>query len=647
MGSGSHCLAALPELKEPLRVKTPPALVCGTSPRWVYLLPILGIGILQAILVSIAFPITELLTERPILHIDAAYHWYQMAMARAFAESGVLVGYDPYFAAGNIAGVIPRMSTKLALGLAIVAPDVSISVLYKWYVFVGAVLAPSLVALSCRILGFRIREMTIASILSLLLWWTSQLRWYHTAGMSSWVFQAYLGLLFFALVVAYLRAGGRWTLLLAGVVGGLGLLLHPLFPVTVSFPVAAYVALQFREWPRWHGRWLGMVIVIPIISVLINLWWIMPSLSFGILEVNALGNEPGFMTKVDFGRVWQYLIPTWHGTSKMFPFLALLGFVGCITVQRWESRTVLWALVGTWVAMSLFAWLGAGVPAIGRYTQPNRFASVGYLALSVPAAFGVTAMVRLLLRPGSRLRRVAVGAVAIVLAFVAAYSTYELGREIPSADVGRRGKRPPEVSGDGEYTHWLRQWISTNTSPSARVMLETSKGRKFDNSHLAGYLALQEDREIIGGPYLGKRFADAWDGWAFGGPLEEMSPDRFLAYIDLYNIGWIVAHSESLKRYLDNMESVTPEAHFQFVQTYRVQREHSYFSEGQGRIAERAHNRLVLDGLEGEYVVLRYHYFPRLESTPPITIESVYYLDDPDPFIKLNRPPPRLELRVR
>jgi hypothetical protein len=115
----------------------------------------------------------------------------------------------------------------------------------------------------------------------------------------------------------------------------------------------------------------------------------------------------------------------------------------------------------------------------------------------------------------------------------------------------------------------------------------------------------------------------------------------------LYNIGWIVAHSESLKRYLDNMESVTPEAHFQFVQTYRVQREHSYFSEGQGRIAERAHNRLVLDGLEGEYVVLRYHYFPRLESTPPITIESVYYLDDPDPFIKLTRPPPRLELHVR
>ena len=176
-------------------------------------------------------------------------------------------------------------------------------------------------------------------------------------------------------------------------------------------------------------------------------------------------------------------------------------------------------------------------------------------------------------------------------------------------------------------------------------MFETSKGRKFDNSHLTGYLALQEDREIIGGPYLGKRFADAWDGWAFGSPLEEMPRERFLAYVELYNIGWIVAHSEPLKQYLDTVESVTPEAQFQFVQTYRVQREHSYFAEGQGRVAERTHNRLVLDDLEGEHVVLRYHYFPRLTSTPPITIESVYYLDDPHPFIKLTRPPPRLDSR--
>ena len=40
-------------------------------------------------------------------------------------------------------------------------------------------------------------------------------------------------------------------------------------------------------------------------------------------------------------------------------------------------------------------------------------------------------------------------------------------------------------------------------------------------------------------------------------PLEEMPQERFLAYIELYNIGWIVAHSESLKQYLDAMESIS------------------------------------------------------------------------------------------
>ena len=95
------------------------------------------------------------------------------------------------------------------------------------------------------------------------------------------------------------------------------------------------------------------------------------------------------------------------------------------------------------------------------------------------------------------------------------------------------------------------------------------------------------------------------------------------------------------------ISEVTPGAQFEMVQTYRIQREHSYFAEGQGRVVERRHNRLVLDGLEGESVVLRYHYFPQLESTPPITIESVYFADDPHPFIKLTQPPSRVELQVR
>ena len=112
--------------------------------RWGLLLPFLGVSVLQAILLSITFPISELLSERPILYIDSAYHWYQMAMARAIAEGGALVGYDPYFAAGDIGGVIPRQSTKLALGLAMILPGLSITVLYKLYVFVGAVLAPGL-----------------------------------------------------------------------------------------------------------------------------------------------------------------------------------------------------------------------------------------------------------------------------------------------------------------------------------------------------------------------------------------------------------------------------------------------------------------------------------------------------------------------
>src|SRR5262245_34755962 len=59
----------------------------------------------QALLVSYTFPLTELFTQKPLFHNDAAFHWYQMKMMVNLAQQGHLTGYDPFFNAGYIGGI--------------------------------------------------------------------------------------------------------------------------------------------------------------------------------------------------------------------------------------------------------------------------------------------------------------------------------------------------------------------------------------------------------------------------------------------------------------------------------------------------------------------------------------------------------------
>src|SRR5439155_22711933 len=109
--------------------------------------------------------------------------------------------------------------------------------------------------------------------------------------------------------------------------------------------------------------------------------------------------------------------------------------------------------------------------------------------------------------------------------------------------------------------------------------------------------------------------------------------------LELYNVGWIVAHSNVSRQYFDSMPGIVPLDVFREVKTYKVDRSLSFFVSGVGRIVGRSHNRLVLTDLIGDEVVLRYHYYLGLKSEPCATLVPTYFLDDPNPFIKIVNPP--------
>src|SRR5215472_7355336 len=57
---------------------------------------------LQFSLISFTFPISELLSGKPFLHVDSPYHQYQIYMTEQLGKQGLLRGYDPFFAAGYV-----------------------------------------------------------------------------------------------------------------------------------------------------------------------------------------------------------------------------------------------------------------------------------------------------------------------------------------------------------------------------------------------------------------------------------------------------------------------------------------------------------------------------------------------------------------
>ena len=296
------------------------------------------------------------------------------------------------------------------------------------------------------------------------------------------------------------------------------------------------------------------------------------------------------------------------------------------------------------LALILFAAVGAWWPVFGTL-QPNRQSAAAYLLLTIPAAIGVSSVVKALTQRGL----VLYGARATVVFLIGAsiFLGRELNNEISGANTPHYGQPSPEVRGVGEITAWLEEWLRLNTSADARVLFETSSGRIHDGAHVAGYLARATEREFIGGPFIYMHHAGYWDGYLFGQSIGTFAAKSFSEHLELYNVGWIVAYSSVSTAYLGKQAYLQERtAHGQVV-IYAVQQVHSYFLEGSGRVTGRRVNQIDFEDLTGNTVTLKYHYVEGLVTEPPVVIEPVLHPDDPIPFIRLLAPPRQLSIRFR
>jgi hypothetical protein len=604
--------------------------------RWAIVVATLA---LQFLLQAYFFPLSEVLTQTPLHYIDSAFHEYQIRIGLALCSEHRILGYDPYFGAGYLGGITFNVSAKVPTLLACLAgSDRSVVPSYKIFSFVAGVLSPPLLVLAANALRFPLSATSLVAFISLLLWWTGPIRWYHTAGLVSFVLIAFASPAFGVALIRACMAPAAFSIALVFTLATIGLLVHPLFAVTVAAVVIPLLP-AFAERAVWRTMGVGGLLLLAAIAA--NAWWLYPTVALPNIAATQPYQQivdPWLLAEEPLG-----IAPTASGGSRIY-IAVLIGTIGALLLSHGRCRRVMVGLSVTAGLLILFASLGGALPGAG-ILQPNRFSALAWVILCLPAAWGLVALFRQMFS-GAPLGRLMSACATILSAAVLVYFLKDGLAEIFGQDGPRYAVTRPEVKGEGPISRGVIDWLQANTDVSARVFFETSLARVHDHAHMAGIYALASRREFIGGPYPFSNYASAWDGFAFGQRLNEYSPAQLSNRLDLYNVRWMICHSAACKAAMQALPGARVAATIETLTIFERSTSPGYFMSGRGRVVSSSVNYLEIEAEPAPAIVLKYHWVPGLRSYPAASVERLAIPGDPAPFIVVRNPPPRFVLRV-
>jgi hypothetical protein len=589
-----------------------------------------------------------LLSKEPLTSHDFDTHiqqtWRVLEGIEGWGQTWV---YDPRMLAGNLEGVIFDADNKAweLWTWALWRMGVAKGFAFNSFAIVAHLLVPFVAWWTARLFGFS-RGAALATMgMWCGIWWFeafSHFCWF--VGMISYGFAAYLALLPLALFHRFLQTRSAWIGVVCALVMGIAHNVHPYTFIALVVPMTAMYGFEARRlgWAMHLG-----VFGIAGTTILMNLWWLVPSLSFWhyVLDSAYFGQPRLLQIPADFlglmidGTVTGMVRPTttWRWAALM---MAAMMFAAWRVTDVPAARPLRWLIVWTF----LLAYLGG--LTIAAQTQPYRY----ILPMSYGAGVAAgAAIARALAAKPWRSATPTVRGLLVVLGVLAGLRAsdellYYGHRAFPRpAPVPDGSDSPLNILGHvyspgGRYhddhgsLEEIREFIAGHDDGQSRWLVELpARGE---------HLAWSTKAHILGGfTWRNTVHSDANFFRRF--PRGISDTPQLRRYVKRYGVRWIVvtktgrwwdAHGDLLKKV----------AEFDTTRIYEVQDRAKFplFAKNRGRVSVQT-NRIRVKGTKpDEPVQLRFHWFEGLRCRPDCEIEQMPLHFDRAGFIEIPAPHP-------
>ena len=672
------------------RMTTTPAATTSPKPRtsrpfgaWLALAAILAT---HATLAVRLFPSLGSIFEpsTPVVVVDHAIHEYHGSLGAQFArEAGTTWGYDPAFMAGYPETPVWDSSSNPSILFDLLggarAGDYRA---YKAGLFGASLLGLVAIAAGGWAAGLRAGEVAAGAGLAGLYFWAGFPIALWRSGLFAFLSASSGTALLLGLCVRFDRRPSRACWLALAASGSALFFVHVTAPILAGGgALAFYLTVARRHGRRWHAAVIGAAGV----TAAINLVWLVPLWRFREIRVGS-----GYFMTTDSAR---FLLDYYLGPSADSRIgLVLLG-AGSAGLAGWwfgGRRPAAAAFGGSIVALVLLTGFGS-LWGPTKTLEPLRFRVSFCLLLALPAGSAAVMATSAL----ARRRR---GMIAAALAWAAILGTWgTFDRPFFRATFATLSVHRPLIVGVPSEGRTLTRWLRTNTDLSARILfedqlrlMEATDPESVHWTPLLPALLGGDARMFIGGLYQ-TAFIKHHQMAAFGDftlgdrPIDAWTSAEVAAYLDRYNIGWVACWSPlsrfcfdrhpgakrvaTLPRYATPGRPVSTNEHewtamirragvevarkYMFegegtYSLYRLDRPHTYFLRGSGRVVAVAPNRVELADVvpEDGVAVLSLHWLDTWQSDPPVSLKPQPVPPDPVDFVRIESkgPIPRLIL---
>ena len=580
----------------------------------------------------------------PIYNYDYPFHLYYCEIAKNYHTSGHSWGYNPFFRAGH-----PwlNLDNELLQLVCTFIPFISNITLIKIWVVLFLFLLPILIYQSSLNFRFSKKAALISTLLSIIYlynnYFVNEIIYY---GMFNFLFSNCFALFYLSMFYRYIVKKEKKTAIFLLLTFPFIPLMHSSMLITFFIPFLLLYLINIRKLSLKNN----LVILTPIIiSSLILFFWI--ALPFFNNVMSSLLSTTQFFQIQNFK---QLLIDFYCNSFDKCPlegydFIKLpLILIGLLGIFKWHKKDKLFYLFLPFsIILFMIIYLHNIIPIFNFISNihPYKYIVTLMLFLTIPAGSCIINFYKKINLKKFNLKT------AFFILFLALISIQIIYTQTLSQPMHGLFTDTPK-----NYLE-LKNKVKEKTSNQGRILIEMDIKPKnmFDKpSILYGLLSLETGRQLLGGPHIYPTTKYDFPALTFKRVFNKewsLSDEELSTYLDLYNVGWIIARSRETRthlseKYLKNtslfksrdrfsLNYYEGEKYYKF-HLYEVNRNLSFIIGGTADV-EADFNKIKVKNLKTKNngIILKYHYHPTLKATNGLKLEPVYMQDIPIPFIKV------------